>query len=503
MDTDDTRQVEAPNPDLTTVLLDLARLAQHVGVAAAEGPGEVAISLLERVMTVCGAERGAILLPRGDPALSEQTFGTTLPNVRRFRVLTRLGVSEEEVLALSLEFSVLGADIQVPAGEPSWVLGRLAPMPVTSQEGWRHGTMAADSLDQVYLPGHALLLLGWPGTDGGTSAPAVQKGSALLPTILDAVGSVVVNIYLAERVSELEAVTNRKALYEMELLKAELLATVSHELRSPLASIKGYAATLLRHERRISREERHEFLVAINEASDRLSLLIDRLLEMSQLETGTITIERTSVNLVDLAREAVMAAEQRLETSRQVEEIAGTNKHLTFALHVEDRNGMPVRGEVCIQADRYRLREVLDHLLENAINYSPSEGTIEVTIRPIGTLSSVEKRRMAVDSVDDRASRNAVLRSKYRDQQMVEISVGDDGGGIPSEHLERVFDRFHRVDTGLTREVNGLGLGLAICKCIVELHEGKIWAESTVGEGSTFSIWLPVDSGMSPHHSYL
>ncbi|MFL5658723.1 MAG: sensor histidine kinase [Ktedonobacteraceae bacterium] len=501
MDTDDTRQVEAPNPDLTTALLDLARLAQRVGVAAVEGPGEVAISLLERVMTLCGAERGAILLPRANPTLSEQTFGTTLPNVRRFRVLTRLGVSEEDVLALSMEFSVLDADIQVPAGEPSWLLGRLAPVPVTLQEDRRNGTMAADSLDHARLPGHALLLLGWSGTDGGTYPPAVQKGIALLPNILDAVGSVVVNIQLAERVSELETVTKRKALYEMDLLKAELLATVSHELRSPLASIKGYAATLLRHERRISREERHEFLVAINEASDRLALLIDRLLEMSQLETGTITIERTSVNLVDLAREAVMAAEQRLETSRQVEEITGTNKHVTFALHVEDRNGTLTRGEVCIQADRYRLREVLDHLLENAVNYSPTEGTIEVTIRPLGTLRSVEKRRIAADNVDDSASRNAASRSKYRDQQVVEISVRDHGQGIPSEHLERVFDRFHRVDTGLTREVNGLGLGLAICKSIVELHEGKIWAESSVGEGSTFSIWLPVDSGMSPHHS--
>ena len=85
-----------------------------------------------------------------------------------------------------------------------------------------------------------------------------------------------------ERFHELEALTERKALHNMELLKAELLATVSHELRSPLASIKGYAATLLRHEHRIARDERHEFLVAIKEASDRLATLIDRLLEMSQ-----------------------------------------------------------------------------------------------------------------------------------------------------------------------------------------------------------------------------
>ena len=103
-----------------------------------------------------------------------------------------------------------------------------------------------------------------------------------------------------ERLHELETITDRKALHNMELLKAELLATVSHELRSPLASIKGYAATLLRHDRRIARDERHEFLIAIHEASDRLATLIDRLLEMSQLDTGAITIERSPVNLVHL-----------------------------------------------------------------------------------------------------------------------------------------------------------------------------------------------------------
>src|SRR5947207_13300941 len=104
------------------------------------------------------------------------------------------------------------------------------------------------------------------------------------------------------------------SLQEMELLKAELLATVSHELRSPLASIKCYAATLLRHERRISREERHEFLVALVAASDRLERSIDRLLEMSQLETGTLTIECSPVDAVRLAHEAITAAQQHTST---------------------------------------------------------------------------------------------------------------------------------------------------------------------------------------------
>src|SRR5262249_8933590 len=113
----------------------------------------------------------------------------------------------------------------------------------------------------------------------------------LLPLILDAAGMVIMQVLLVERVHEIEAIADRTRLREMEPLKAELLATVSHELRSPLASIQGYAATLLRHERCISREERHKFLLAITEASDRLAGVIDRLLEMSPLETGDITIE--------------------------------------------------------------------------------------------------------------------------------------------------------------------------------------------------------------------
>src|SRR5258708_19905418 len=97
----------------------------------------------------------------------------------------------------------------------------------------------------------------------------------------------------------------RESLREMELLKAELLGTVSHELRSPLASIKGYAATLLRHERRISREERHQFLLAITEASDRLEVIIERLLEMSQLETGEVILQRSFFDPAPLPTEAI------------------------------------------------------------------------------------------------------------------------------------------------------------------------------------------------------
>src|SRR5579864_1632295 len=145
----------------------------------------------------------------------------------------------------------------------------------------------------VRQPVQALLVLGWTTENDSVCALVVERGHRVLPFVVDAVSSVIVSILLVERLHALEAASMRDSLHEMELLKAELLGTVSHELRSPLASIKGYAATLLRHERRLGSEERHQFLLAITEASDRLEVIIERLLEMSQLETGEVIIQRS------------------------------------------------------------------------------------------------------------------------------------------------------------------------------------------------------------------
>jgi len=246
--------------------------------------------------------------------------------------------------------------------------------------------------------------------------------------------------------------------------------------------------------------------------------VIDRLLEMSQLETGTITISRAPVNPVHLVREALTAIGQRAKEQGMVTrpgdrdgrpyisvshrlhgmeedalDITVSSQRIALFLRLEDQLGMPTDDEPIIQADRFRLREVLDNLLENALNYSPEGGKIEVIIRPIRTNGKVSRSQHA--PVPDDQKRNAAgdELAKPEGRQMLEICVRDNGIGIPREHIERIFDHFHRVDTRLTREVNGLGLGLAICKRIVELHDGVIWAESEVGKGSTFHVWLPMD----------
>ena len=258
---------------------------------------------------------------------------------------------------------------------------------------------------------------------------------------------------------------------EADRLKAELLGTVSHELRSPLAAIKGYADTLVRHERRLTRAERREFLRAISQASDRLGRLIDQMLEMSQLETGAVRLERIPLEAEQLARDAVRAAERLAE-----ERAPG---RFAFCLRGEmstespGADGSPFPR---VAGDTVRLREVFDHLLDNAIRYSPGGGEITVEVR----------------RAPDELVRSRLAGSEASNGAAVELVVLDTGQGIPDEHLGRVFERFHRVDTRLTREVDGLGLGLAICKRIVELHGGAIWAESEPGAGSAFHLLLPI-----------
>lgn len=272
-------------------------------------------------------------------------------------------------------------------------------------------------------------------------------------------------------------------------LKTDLLATLSHELRSPLTSIKGYASTLLRHENRLSREERHEFLLAINQASDRLTSVINHLLEISEFDTGAIALERTPVHLAHLVYEAVAVAEQRLGGGRADEPPEGIPfVRCTFTVRLENIDEGQTVPEPIVQADRSRLREVLDHLLENAAMYSPTGGCVEVVVHPV--ISNEGLKLPPGSSQSPEMRRSSALQ---RERRMVAISIHDSGAGIPTEHLEVIFDHFYRIDTQLTREVNGLGLGLAICKRIVELHGGAIWAESDVGKGSTFYISLPID----------
>ena len=473
--------------ELVATFQDLAHLSHQDVSATTEHSHPVAAALLERLLLLCQAARGAIFLVSssidGEPWFpSSDLHGMTQ------RRLALSGANEEEVQALLATVSPESFWASPPSHIPCWLRWRL-PL-AFSLPSQHDGNGKYHERSDATPPLYAFLLFGWDGQDEEDRATLMRDAGVVLSAVADAVATVIVRVLSRESLNELAVRADRKALREMEVLKAELLATVSHELRSPLTSIKGYAATLLRHEHRITREERHEFLLAIHAASDRLAAVIDSLLKMSELETGTIELERTAVNVAHLVREAVMVAEQRLEDSDATTSMLAIRPHPTLAVHLENRYGGPTQDELLIEADPGRLREVLDHLLKNAIMHGPEGGMIDVTVRPVLSFDDLGQFPMSSQETIMK-----ITRMQQRTQQVVVIGVHDTGTGISEKHLTRIFEPFSRVDTRLIRENSGLGLGLAICRRIIELHDGLLWAESEAEKGSAFYICLPYNGG--------
>jgi len=226
---------------------------------------------------------------------------------------------------------------------------------------------------------------------------------------------------------------------ERDELKSQLLSHVSHELRTPLAAIKGSVTTLLQSHRRWDEEVREEFLRIVDEQTDRLQVLLDNLMEMSRLEAGVLRLRKQPLALASLVSKVVETMQPQARRHRFI---------------VDLPPDLPV-----VEVDPVRIEQVVRNLLENAVKYSPEGGAVTV----FGGVGAEE----------------------------VMIVVRDEGIGIPAEHLERIFDRFYQVDSEVARQAGGSGLGLSICRGIVEAHGGRIWADSTPGQGSIFFFTLP------------
>lgn len=255
-------------------------------------------------------------------------------------------------------------------------------------------------------------------------------------------------VELRQRITELEeSETERKqaeemvvAYGELDKLKGNLLSTVSHELRTPLAIIKGYSTMLIDYDKRLRRDKKSEYLGSIDRATDRVTELVDHLLDMSRLEAGLLNMNKEPTDVSELIRE--MVAEARLRAAGHT-------------MVLEMRRRLPV-----VNVDVRRIRQVLDNIIDNAIKYS-AEGT------------------------------KVVIKARRVESELL-VSVADQGIGIPNEDLKKVFDRMYRIEQRLSPEIGGVGLGLAICKGLVQEHGGRIWVESKLEKGSTFYFTLPL-----------
>jgi len=232
-------------------------------------------------------------------------------------------------------------------------------------------------------------------------------------------------------------------LKQLESARKDFVANVSHELRTPLSLIKGYVETLL-DGAKDNPEVATKFLRTIDRNSERLKLLIEDLLTISELESGRMKMNLQLVALRPVIDKVFADLKARAQARR--------------VSLIDDASDLRVH------ADANRLEQVLGNLVDNAIKYGREQGTVTVEARSV-------------------------------DHGQVEIVVRDDGPGIPPEALERVFERFYRIDKARSREQGGTGLGLSIVKHIVQSHGGRVWARSEPGSGVSFYFTLPLDFG--------
>jgi PAS domain S-box-containing protein len=225
---------------------------------------------------------------------------------------------------------------------------------------------------------------------------------------------------------------------QLDRMKSDFVATVSHELRTPLAAVYGAAVTLAERDFSEREDVRRELVTQIAEQAARLSAIVDDILFVGRLESGGLRLEPAAVDPAEVARAAVEGARLRAEAD--------------VALVAPET--MPQ-----IETDAGRLRQVLDNLLDNAVKYSPDGGAIVLRV-----------------DTDARTTR---------------FTVADHGVGIPSSELPRIFEKFYRLDPHQTRGVNGTGLGLYVCRELVERMDGRISVTSIPGRGSTFVVELP------------
>ncbi len=273
--------------------------------------------------------------------------------------------------------------------------------------------------------------------DGSELSPAEER---LLHTFASQ------GVLALERVRLSQAASRARVLEESDRLKSSLLSSVSHELRSPLATIKAAVTSLRSKTVDWDTDAREDLLAAVEEESDHLNQLVGNLLNMSRIEAGALKPDRKWNSLAEIVSSA-------MERSRQL-----TDKH---AMEVEISGDLPL-----VPVDYSQIEQVFINLISNSVKYSPEGTTI-------------------------------TIRAELVDEDQVQVIVQNQGPPVAAEHLERIFDKFHRV-TAADR-VTGAGLGLSICKGIIEAHGGKIWAEN-LDNGFAFKFTLPRKwEGFSPN----
>jgi len=255
---------------------------------------------------------------------------------------------------------------------------------------------------------------------------------------------------------EIEQVETEK-LKELDSLKTKFFTNISHEFRTPLTLILGPLQQLIL---KVNNPSDKQALSMVLQSANRLKDLVNQLLSLSKLESGKMKLQCTQTNIIAFVRNYVQSFESLA-------------KHERIDLIFTSRE-----KEIPVFLDEEKLAQVLNNLLSNAFKFTEEGGRIEISVTPL--------------NLHTKGDNSESLISPLEGGRGVNISISDNGQGIPPEKLEHIFDRFYQADDSISREKEGTGIGLAIVKEMVNLHHGKIEAKSTIGKGTTFSIYLPL-----------
>ncbi|HEX5059934.1 MAG TPA: HAMP domain-containing sensor histidine kinase [Kofleriaceae bacterium] len=239
-------------------------------------------------------------------------------------------------------------------------------------------------------------------------------------------------------------------LEELDRLKSNFLATMSHELRTPLTSVIGYAEMMAEGLAGPITQEQRDYLATILSKADQLLGMITSVLDVAALETGPLALDRSRLSLAEL-----VASEVAVYTSQ-----AGKRG---IAIQLESR------GDTIVIGDKKKIRQIVSSLLSNAVKFTPDRGKVGVAVRP-GPLSPHETEELGA----------------------IQLVVSDSGIGIQRDHVGKIFEPFFQVDSSSTRAFGGTGLGLTLAKAYVEAHGGRIWVDTSPGQGSTFVATFPL-----------
>lgn len=395
-------------------------------------------TIVQQVVQVYGSDQGRILLPvRGDgaeppddPALGDSAEPPELV----VRVAAPHSANDTEVDRQSLAMARWAIEHRRPAGRR--VVGRRLRAP--------HGSgripvlvQPTRSQDVLYLPILAhdrvigvLEVTGRPG--GGRFTPEDER---LLATFAGQAALALDRARLSEDAARAQV------LAQSDELKSALLSAVSHDLRTPLSAIKASATSLLDDQVQWRDDDRREFLLAIDEETDRLTLMVGNLLDLSRIEGGALRPDREWYDIEELMQDAALRLRQRAGSS-------------VDRIRLEIEPNLPL-----IWFDYVEIAQVVMNLGENAIKYTPAGSPIDLRVVRVGP--------------------------------DIEIGVADHGPGIAPVLQRRLFERFYRGSAEGTI-ISGSGIGLTICKGLVEAHGGRIWVESAPGQGATFRFTLPI-----------